>query len=472
MIHLASLSRRMLYPLSLALALLACARSDVFLPESGEHPTATLSPTQTQTPQPSSTPTITPTATPAPPTATPTPTFTPSITPLPSAEVRILEVASAPEYLLPLRVQHLTPTTAALLFELRTPLAGYLLYRPFPARGNVWTLLELDPSVSRHHLLLEWLRPDSRYQVQVGLGSSPDDLKAPRAGERPWGPLLIRTPPADQTSLRVGVFGDSGFGQKVTRDLVALMASKNLDFVIHVGDLVYKPEDDDGPLSAYLSKLFLPLQPLLTAVPFYPVIGNHDLDAATNWQGDAFYFYAFPPILESTDSSTMPPTRNAWYAFSYGDIRFLMLNSQAFFGDGGREEQTAWLEQQLADSRFRTTIAVFHVPPFTSGIYGDQGAPIRSEWLPLLRQAGVRLILSGHDHNYQRLHLEGGITSIISGGGSSVLYGLEELLPQSQAFFRRTHFVLMEISQDRITLSAIDLDDEVFDRAVIELGEE
>ena len=90
----------------------------------------------------------------------------------------------------------------------------------------------------------------------------------------------------------------------------------------------------------------------------------------------------------------------------------------------------------------------------------------------MFRQAGIPLILSGHDHNYERLQLDGGITSIISGGGSTVLYGLRERLPQSQAFFRRTHFVLMEISSDRIALSAIDLDDEIIDRAVIEVANE
>jgi len=41
--------------------------------------------------------------------------------------------------------------------------------------------------------------------------------------------------------------------------------------------------------------------------------------------------------------------RNQYYTFAYQDIQFIVLDSQVFFGAGGREEQEAWLADRLAD---------------------------------------------------------------------------------------------------------------------------
>jgi acid phosphatase len=127
------------------------------------------------------------------------------------------------------------------------------------------------------------------------------------------------------------------------------------------------------------------------------------------------------------------------------------------------------MAERLADSRFRFTIPVFHVPPFFSGaVHPEDQRPVRQLWHPSFVSAHVPLAFSGHSHHYERLEADG-ITYIVSGGGSGILYAPGETLPESQVFARRTHFVLMEIYADRIELSAIDKDGEVFDRASIPL---
>ncbi len=447
-------------------AALACARGEVLpiAPSAtpSQAPTATpltATTTPSPTPSPSATITVTPTAT-----ETPLPTATP----IPTAELRLRSEAAEVAYLVPLTAQHLTPHGALLLFQLRSPSPGYVVYRPLPATSNVWMLRPLDAAASRHQIALEGLLPDSRYEIQVGLGEDLQALRVPQLADQPWGPLKVRTPPEGEPSLRIGVIGDSGFGESRTNGLIAQMAQQNLDLVLHTGDLVYHPEEEADPPLSYALKYFLPFQSLLSRMPVYVVLGNHDVDPPTRWNGEPFYYTAFPGFADPAAEAGGAQPGHGWYSFSYGSLQFLMLNSQVFHGQPGRQEHTAWLAARLADPTFSNSIPVLHVPPYSSGRYPDDGRASRGEWVPLFEQANVPLVLSGHDHNYQRL-LFNGIAYVISGGGSSVLYPLEEQLSASQYFARRSHFVVLDLEGQRIALTAIDEDGEVLDRATIEL---
>jgi 3',5'-cyclic AMP phosphodiesterase CpdA len=240
------------------------------------------------------------------------------------------------------------------------------------------------------------------------------------------------------------------------------MAGYRLDIVLHTGDMAYRVNEEADPFEAYAKKYFLSLAPLLTTLPVYPVPGNHEYDRETYWLDRPFYFYAFAGV------GIQGSANESWYSFSAGGIQFLMLDSQTFHGVGGRAQQTAWLDQRLAEPGFRFSIPVFHTPPFTSGLHREDGKALAAEWLPRFEAAGVPLVLSGHDHNFERI-LYNGITYLVSGGGSRTLYSESGLVPGSQTFAKQTHFVLLEITGDQISVEAINLADEVLDRATIEL---
>jgi hypothetical protein len=418
-----------------------------------------------------------------PPTATPGPeivsTYTaeplsPNTTPmLVTATPSPIDLDGAPlannnPYVLPLTIQHVTETSATLLFELTAPAEGILLYGPVEGSVGDQSWLPLSTLNARQQVVLDGLAPGVEYRAAVGLAAGGGEYLQPPFVEQPWGSVRFRTA-SRREPLRFGVVGDSGFAQQVTFDLAQEMAAYDLDFVLHTGDLVYHADENANPPSAFALKWFLPFAPLLRSMPVYPVVGNHDLDAATYWEDAPYYYYAFPPFSDPLFGPSTFEGRSQWYAFAYGNIQFLMLDTQTFFGEAGRSEQDLWLIDRLSDGRFAYTIPVLHVPPYSSGLHGDTDSlPPRLVWSQMFETTNVPLAFSGHDHDYERL-LANGITYIVSGGGSATLYELESQLPESQFFAQRTHFVLAEVYGDRIELSAIGLEGEVFDRAVIPL---
>jgi 3',5'-cyclic AMP phosphodiesterase CpdA len=95
------------------------------------------------------------------------------------------------------------------------------------------------------------------------------------------------------------------------------------------------------------------------------------------------------------------------------EVEVIVLDSTAVTA-----AQTRWLRRTLAQRTGFRRIAVFHHPPYTCGTYLGHAA-IQRSWVPLLERAGVRLVLSGHDHNYQRF-VRNGVTYVVHGGGAGL----------------------------------------------------
>ena len=329
-----------------------------------------------------------------------------------------------------------------------------------------WWAVPLAKDETNHLNHLVGLTPGISYSVQVGLGDDLEFLRVPKLFGANWGPIQFEAPSLGEPELRFGVIGDSGFGDDQTRELIEQMSSYDLDFVLHTGDAVYKAGEQSGPAEAYATKYFKMFAPLMHVGPMFPVLGNHDYDQPARSDGRPYFVRAFPAL---TDSSVPDSVLGTWYAFERSGIQFIMLDTQAFHGAGGRAEQTSWLEERLADPKFRFSIPVFHTPPYTSGLHQSDGQAIRFDWNPLFEAAGTPLVLSGHDHNYERI-IRNGVTYIVSGGGSPVLYRETERVEGSQTFHRSMHFVQVEIYQDRIELKAIDIDGNVLDQTTIRLS--
>ena len=147
-----------------------------------------------------------------------------------------------------------------------------------------------------------------------------------------------------------------------------------------------------------------------------PAVGNHEY-GSPDARGYFDYFGA-----AAGDRS------KGYYAFNVGSWRLYALNSERDITASGA--QVAWLKADLAANPRACVAAYWHKPRFSSGsTHGDNSA--MDPLFRTLYNAGAELVLSGHDHNYERfypLNPSGarddtrGLVQIVSGNGGKNHY--------------------------------------------------
>jgi hypothetical protein len=414
--------------------------------------------------------------------ASPSPVSTATTPPATSAPLATLTAqAPSPEpvviaqgtasYIRPPTVQFISETSAIIVFELDNPDGYSLRYWPSGQGVREMITIPLDPGQNSYTIKLQNLSPGADYLAGVFAEDGNGTFAAPLFGDEVWDPVRIHTLPEGGLPIRIAVLGDSGFGQDLTHDLTQAMADQHPDVFIHAGDLVYNAGQEDTPVAAFQFKFFATLAPILHQTAVFPVVGNHELYDDARWNGRAYYYEVFPmlPELENSEAWVDVQAGNReWYQVSVGPFQFLFLNTQLFYVGGLRSEQDQWLAERLADDSYSYSIPIFHVPPYTSGRHRLDGTPVIRSWVPLFESNDVPLVISGHDHNYERL-FQNGVTYLVSGGGSSALYQQGRPLDISQVFFAQSHFVILDMMRDSIRLAAYDRTGELLDEQTIEL---
>jgi predicted phosphodiesterase len=369
------------------------------------------------------------------------------------------------EFIIPLTIQRVKDETIELSFILDRPGGGFLFYWPMEGDYRQGSWIPLRADTAKQYLNIPDLESGQRYMAMVGMDDGSGEYRAPTLDGEPWAPISLRLAPTEDR-IRIAVIGDSGFGEELTYRLVEAMAEHDPDLVVHVGDVVYKIFQEGDPRVAFIEKYFRPFSPVLHRAPVYPVPGNHEYDVDAYLGGDPYYFTVFPPFPEMSYGDDLPdPVRREWYAIDVGSTQILLLNSQLLFQGRLVEEQTEWLRERLADDRFKNSVVVFHVPPYSSSRHAGEGRIVASRWGEILAQASDRLVLSGHEHVYERLVVDG-VTYLISGGGSSVTYPLIFQHSGSKFFSSLSHYIILDVYPDRAEFVSYGLDD-----AVIEAGE-
>ena len=167
-----------------------------------------------------------------------------------------------------------------------------------------------------------------------------------------------------------------------------------------------------------------------------PVPGNHDY----NTKGAAGYYAYF--------GAAAGDPSEGWYAYDLGAWRIYALNSNCGIVrcDAG-SPQERWLRADLAANPRTCVAAIWHYPRFSSRGGHDNVAAL---W-QALADANADLILSGHDHDYERfapLDPTGavdrirGIRQIIVGTGGVGLTSFGAIHPGSEVRNNSTHGVL------------------------------
>jgi hypothetical protein len=119
------------------------------------------------------------------------------------------------------------------------------------------------------------------------------------------------------------------------------------------------------------------------------------------------------------------------------------------------ETQFAWLKSELERNKAPCTLAYWHHPVFSSGGHGDN--PRMAEAWKALTAANADLVLTGHDHDYERLapmDAAGnrddarGLRSFVVGTGGAGLSPFRLRREHIQASDNFTHGILKLVLKD------------------------
>ena len=253
--------------------------------------------------------------------------------------------------------------------------------------------------------------------------------------------------PLKDGSVRFAVIGDSGTGgggqQKIADRIAESHKQFPFEFVLMLGDNLYGTEDPDD----YEKKFERPYRPILDAgVKFYAALGNHDDPTQANYKyfnmnGERFYTFKAPR----------------------GSVRFFALDSNYM-----QDQQIKWLQKELPASDSDWKIAFFHHPLYSSGEKHGADLELRKQLEPLFLEHGVDLVLTGHEHFYERLKPQKGINYIISGSAAKLRRGNIGQSPLTAKGFDQGYtFMLMEIVGDELYFQTINEDGKTVDSGVI-----
>jgi predicted phosphodiesterase len=259
-------------------------------------------------------------------------------------------------------------------------------------------------------------------------------------------PRLSASLPHESASLKFLVIGDSGTGGREQYEVAATIARAHttfpFDLAIMLGDNLYGREG----AGARANKFEKPYKPLLDAgVRFHAALGNHD-------SPDQRFYEPFG--MEG----------RRFYAFRRGDVEFFVLDSTKM-----TDEQAGWLSQALGASDAPWKIAYFHHPIYSSGKRHGSQEQLRAVVEPLFLQHGVDVVFAGHEHFYERLQPQQGISYFIQGGSAKLRRNniRDGSALTATGFDTDRSFTLVEIAGDRMFFETISRTGDVVDSGSI-----
>lgn len=253
--------------------------------------------------------------------------------------------------------------------------------------------------------------------------------------------------PNKEGSFKFGVLGDFGTGDRpqyeMANQMAKIYARFKYNFVAMVGDNLYgseRPQD-------FTRKFEIPYKPLLDAgVKFYGSLGNHDAREQRYYKPfnmDGKLYYSFKPKEE---------------------VRFFFLESTY-----PAPEQIKWLENELRSSTSDWKIAVLHHPLYSSGDRHGSDLRLRQVLEPLFIKYNVSVVLTGHDHFYERVKPQKGIHYFVAGSGGKLRRGNIDRRSglTAKGFDTDLAFMVAEIIGDQMYFNTVSRAGNIVDSGVL-----
>jgi len=243
-------------------------------------------------------------------------------------------------------------------------------------------------------------------------------------------PMTTAAAPQPPEPVRFVAVGDTGTGGPAQEAIAKRMSESPYEFILFLGDIAY-PRGAPSEINAHFFAVY---KNLLKYVPAFPAIGNHERRTKEGRP----YFEAF--VLPGTER---------FYSFNWGDVHFVAIDTTHRDAD-----QLVWLEDDLSKNKLPWVIVYGHHPMYTNSLRGPQ-MWIRKAFAKIVTDHHVDIVLTGHEHQYERFRI-GGVNYVVSGGGGGQLtkfYGKVRSLKQGTIH----HYLAFEVSATSLTMKAIDI---------------
>lgn len=270
-----------------------------------------------------------------------------------------------------------------------------------------------------------WNWVESQWRLDVGAPSTTEPYPAS------IGEPLVRLAAA-------GDVGTGGTAEKRTAEVMdSLEVGGEFAALLLLGDNVYP----SGDASRLQSNVFDPFAAVLDGpTELVAALGNHDV------QTDA----GQPQI----DALGLP---GRWYTKTYGPVKVVVVDSTR----ASDPDQLDWLQAELSVPTDATwTVVIQHHPPFSAGYHGSHESS-RLHLVTLYEAAGVDLVLSGHDHDYQQIKPQNGVTYVVSGAAAKLRKtGRAGFTVEAASTYS---FLEMDAYVDELVVRSVDHDGRIID---------
>ena len=249
---------------------------------------------------------------------------------------------------------------------------------------------------------------------------------------RPGAPALRQFANLQPESLKFAVIGDSGTGERPQYEVADQMLASRTQFpfelVLMLGDNLYGRQEPQD----FVTKFEQPYAKLLQAgVLFYASLGNHD--GAAN---------------RSYSHFNMKGER--YYSYVRKHVRFIALDTNQM-----DPKQLAWLDATLKQAAEPWKICYFHHPIYSNAGRHGSNVDLRVLLEPVFVKYGINAVFAGHDHVYERIKPQKGITYFVGGSSGKLAPGDVRPSPSTAASFDRDQvFMLVDVDGDDMRFQA------------------
>jgi hypothetical protein len=324
-----------------------------------------------------------------------------------SFDLEITEAFIIPSVVRGPYIQKLTPNSAVVKWRTSSPAQSVVKYGLSQATATN----SVSDAILKTDHEIEITGLDSYEQYFYFLQDDTTTILPPASDQ-----YFITAPtPGTVQPVTAWILGDPGTANndaRAVRDAYYnYIGADHTDMMLFLGDNAYNDGTDAQFQSAVFENMY---EDKLKNTVSWSCLGNHDgytADAATQ-TGPYFQIYDFPT---NGEAGGVASGTEAYYSFDYANIHFIVLESYETDRSIGGAMYN-WTELDIQNTTQDWIVAFWHHPAYTKGSHDSDNVndssgsmqDMRENFLPLLEQNGVDLVLSGHSHSYERSYFVNG----------------------------------------------------------------